>query len=102
MESFLVKQGDVIVAGSDGLFDNLFDSNIVTVLKKVKRQTTGFDFESKASEELVKQSVDTGLDMGCKTPFSMGARKAGMRHNGGKLDDTTVVVSSVTVFAEVF
>ena len=38
--------------------------------------------------------------MSCRTPFSIGARKAGMRHNGGKLDDTTVVVSSVTFSAE--
>jgi hypothetical protein len=37
-----------------------------------------------------------GADPRARTPFSEGARKAGQRFEGGKLDDATVVVALVT------
>jgi len=37
-----------------------------------------------------------GADPRAKTPFAEGARRAGQRFEGGKLDDATVVVALVT------
>ncbi|GFY93969.1 protein phosphatase 2C family protein [Actinidia rufa] len=88
-----VVPGDVIVAGTDGLFDNLFDNEITEVV--IHEMKTGL------SPQVVAQKIAAlaryrALDRMRQTPFSAAAQDAGFRYYGGKLDDATVVVSYIT------
>merc|ERR1712048_1281754 len=51
---FPVKPGDIVVAGSDGLFDNVFDADIVRVATETAKLGSTVSATKAASEELVK------------------------------------------------
>ncbi|CAA6667431.1 unnamed protein product [Spirodela intermedia] len=78
-----VAAGDAIVAGTDGLFDNLFGKEVTAVV---------------ARAEIAALARRRALDRNGQTPFSTAAQEAGYWYTGGKLDDITVVVSFVTSF----
>ncbi|TVU21710.1 hypothetical protein EJB05_31364 [Eragrostis curvula] len=100
-------EGDMIVSGSDGLFDNIFDQEIISVVS----ESPGVDEAAKALAELArKHSVDVTFD----SPYSMEARSKGfdvpwwkkllgakligmhkLFTRCGKMDDITVIVAQV-------
>ncbi|CAI9107065.1 OLC1v1006340C1 [Oldenlandia corymbosa var. corymbosa] len=94
----LVK-GDILVIGSDGLFDNVFDTEIVSTVGT----SNDVGNTAKALAELARShSVDLRYD----SPYSIEARARGfdvpwykkifgMKLTGGKMDDITVVVGRV-------
>ena len=90
-EEHNLMEGDVVVLGSDGLFDNLFDKDIEECLK------TGFKLESSAelSKLLAKLAYKYSLDKKRECPFGLGAKKSGYSYEGGKSDDISVVVGRV-------
>jgi len=47
------------------------------------------------ADHLVNQALTKANDQKARTPFSDGAKRAGKRFKGGKLDDITVVVVQV-------
>ncbi|KAL4022480.1 hypothetical protein IC575_016213 [Cucumis melo] len=83
--------GDIIVVGTDGLWDNVFGREIVEVLAAEVAETAA---------ELAKMMAElawyNSLDLVKDGPFAVEARKAGRSHRGGKIDDITVVVAKVT------
>ncbi|KAM0883372.1 hypothetical protein ACQ4PT_031680 [Festuca glaucescens] len=96
-------EGDIIVSGSDGFFDNIFDQEILAVIS----ESPGIDEAAKALAELArKHSVDVRFD----SPYSMEARSRGFnvpwwkkllgaKLTGGKMDDITVIVAQVKTVA---
>lgn len=88
-----VASGDVIIAGSDGLFDNLYNNDITAVVVHAVR--TGFGPQVTA-QKIAALARQRALDKNRQTPFSSAAQEAGFRYYGGKLDDITVVVSYIT------
>ncbi|XP_066308372.1 probable protein phosphatase 2C 1 isoform X1 [Miscanthus floridulus] len=94
-----LMEGDIIVSGSDGLFDNIFDQEIVSIIS----ESPGVHEAAKALAELArKHSVDVTFD----SPYSMEARSRGFdvpwwkkilgaKLIGGKMDDITVIVAQV-------
>jgi len=94
-----VMEDDMIVSGSDGFFDNIFDQEILSVIN----ESPGTDEAAKALAELArKHSVDVTFD----SPYSMEARSRGFdvpwwkkllgaKLVGGKMDDITVIVAQV-------
>ncbi|KAK6935674.1 hypothetical protein RJ641_032704 [Dillenia turbinata] len=92
-------EGDTIVMGSDGLFDNVFDHEIVSTLANYSDATDA----AKALANLASShSMDTNFD----SPYTVEARARGFdvplwkkilgkRLIGGKLDDITVIVGQV-------
>lgn len=93
-----ILPGDVIVAGTDGLFDNLYNNEVAAVVVHALR--AGFSPESTA-KEIVALARERAVDKNKQTPFAKAAQDAGYRYNGGKLDDITVVVSFITSSADV-
>lgn len=87
-----VAPGDVIVAGTDGLFDNLYNNEITAVVVHATR--AGFSPQVTA-QKIAALARQRALDKDRQTPFSTAAQDAGFRYYGGKLDDTTVVVSYI-------
>ncbi|CAK9324241.1 unnamed protein product [Citrullus colocynthis] len=90
-----VAPGDVIVAGTDGLFDNLYSNEISAVVVNAVR--SGLEPEVTA-QNIAALARQRALDRNRQTPFSAAAQEAGYRYYGGKLDDITVVVSYITSF----
>ncbi|WOH00356.1 hypothetical protein DCAR_0519715 [Daucus carota subsp. sativus] len=87
-----VVPGDVIVAGTDGLFDNLFNNEVTSIVLQGTQE--GLNPEA-LSEKLAASARERALDRHRQTPFSTAAQEAGYRYYGGKLDDITVVVSYI-------
>ncbi|OVA04543.1 Protein phosphatase 2C (PP2C)-like domain [Macleaya cordata] len=88
-----VAPGDVIVAGTDGLFDNLYNNEVTAVVVHAVRAGFGPQVMAQKIAALARQRAQ---DRDRQTPFSTAAQDAGFRYYGGKLDDITVVVSYIT------
>lgn len=91
--NFDVESGDVIVAGTDGLFDNLYNDEINAIVVHATRTRSGPQITAQRIAALARQRA---LDKNRQTPFSTAAQDVGIRYFGGKLDDITVVVSFIT------
>ncbi|CAN6482216.1 unnamed protein product [Victoria cruziana] len=87
-----VAPGDVVVAGTDGLFDNLYNSEVTAVVVHAIRAGLGPQVTAQKIAALARQRAE---DQNRQTPFSTAAQEAGYRYYGGKLDDITVVVSYI-------
>jgi len=98
-----VRTGDLVVAATDGVFDNLFDHQVQAI---VARHLGGAWRSGGAVEphlqglatNIAKQAQRIGLQEDQKdviTPFALAAHSEGLNFRGGKLDDTTVVVGLV-------
>lgn len=85
-----VKHGDIVVLATDGLFDNLFDKDIVEIVNKDK--SNGVD---KIAKELLYEARKRSFYKFYDSPFCMHARKHGVYFVGGKEDDTTIIVAKV-------
>ncbi|CAA0840129.1 Probable protein phosphatase 2C 55, partial [Striga hermonthica] len=87
-----VAPGDIIIAGTDGLFDNLYNNDITAVVVQASRAGLGPQVTAQKIAALARQRAQ---DKNRQTPFSTAAQEAGFRYYGGKLDDITVVVSYI-------
>ncbi|XP_021888896.1 probable protein phosphatase 2C 80 isoform X1 [Carica papaya] len=87
-----VAPGDVVVAGTDGLFDNLYNNEVSAVVVEAIRAGLTPQATAQKVAALARQRA---LDKNRQTPFSSAAQDAGYRYYGGKLDDITVVISFV-------
>ena len=89
---FPVEEGDVVVAGTDGLFDNVFDS----VLEDIVRMGTKLRF---TPGEMAEAMAGLAYDMARsdrESPFSAASREhRGTDFTGGKQDDITVIVAFI-------
>ncbi|KAF5180768.1 phosphatase PTC7-like protein [Thalictrum thalictroides] len=88
-----VVSGDVIIAGTDGLFDNLYNNEVTAVVVHAVRAGLAPQVTAQKIAALARQRAQ---DSDRQTPFSTAAQDAGFRYYGGKLDDITVVVSYIT------
>ena len=96
-EIIKLQLGDIVIAGSDGLFDNLYDSDITRIVQNaVQSGVEGAELAESLACELVTKAVDKGWDPMYRSPFAKTAQRAGKRFNGGKLDDTSVIVGVAT------
>ncbi|XP_010449755.1 PREDICTED: probable protein phosphatase 2C 55 [Camelina sativa] len=95
--TFAVAPGDVIIAGTDGLFDNLYNNEITAIVVHAVRANIDPQVTAQKIAALARQRAQ---DKNRQTPFSTAAQDAGFRYYGGKLDDITVVVSYVAASKE--
>ncbi|GAA5807642.1 hypothetical protein MFLAVUS_001012 [Mucor flavus] len=102
-----VKKGDIIVMGSDGLYDNLFDKHILELVKQHVLANTIPGTAQRAprvrnlqpqilSDILANAAKETSeLSRRVDTPFQRRAMEEGLYVEGGKADDISVVVAIV-------
>jgi protein phosphatase PTC7 len=94
---FDVKDGDLIICATDGLFDNLYNHQILQEVS-MTCQNTKENFQMELAKNLVLRARKVAMDRNTwQTPFSDNAYRSGVPHHGGKPDDITVVVSSISV-----
>lgn len=87
-----VSTGDVVVLATDGLYDNLYEREIVDTVQAGVKQSVK---PQEVAMWLVKLAHAVGLESNGRSPFSDAAMAAGYSWTGGKLDDVTVLVSYV-------
>eukprot|EP00930_Biecheleria_cincta_P083894 TRINITY_DN7339_c0_g1_i1.p1 TRINITY_DN7339_c0_g1~~TRINITY_DN7339_c0_g1_i1.p1 ORF type:complete len:465 (-),score=92.43 TRINITY_DN7339_c0_g1_i1:202-1596(-) len=112
--TFQLQEGDLLVLGTDGLFDNLHDHEICQLVSRTIAPfevEQSFDIErgeltsgnggktSTSAAFLAETLAQAALQRSCsqegKTPFSLHAQQAGLYHVGGKMDDITCVCAWV-------
>jgi protein phosphatase PTC7 len=99
-----VREGDVLIAATDGVLDNLHDVQIQTAIaQRIPQLHTSDPSKAQAAVDaladmIAKQAHEIGLredDADVRTPFMVAAATEGMRFAGGKLDDVAVVCGVV-------
>lgn len=106
---FPVQEGDLLVLGTDGVFDNLHDNEVCQLANHAISPFEAderFDAASgqlvpgpgapstspaRLAEALALAALARSKDLNAKTPFSAHAQKAGLYHIGGKMDDITCI-----------
>ncbi|KAM0848638.1 hypothetical protein ACQ4PT_054237 [Festuca glaucescens] len=89
-----VRDGDVVVVGTDGLFDNVFDAE----LERVVRMGAAQGYSPKNMADVVAGiTYEMSRTRKKESPFSTEYQKhpAGVGFHGGKPDDITVVVAFI-------
>ncbi|PIN14576.1 Serine/threonine protein phosphatase [Handroanthus impetiginosus] len=90
----VAEVGDVIIVATDGLFDNVFKEDIVTMVEFCLKEK--YSPPEVIAYALALAAREKSLQKDTTSPFGVAAREAGVgRHSGGKYDDVTVVVAYV-------
>lgn len=121
---FPVQPGDIVVAGSDGLFDNVFDEDIAQVVTAtMEKGSSPLSATHMTAEALVQFARSKAADLNYESPFALertremelnGPDQGGglsrfrfpwgapepEKYVGGKMDDITVVVGQVVETAD--
>jgi len=84
-----VEDGDLLILGTDGFFDNVWRERILEVVSAMHGAPPG-----EIAEALVRIAYEKSLSAEW-VPFSQTALEAGLDHRGGKPDDITVIVARV-------
>lgn len=99
-----VNHNDIIVLGTDGIFDNLYDQDVLKCLKPEvtyanpihPRDHFNLLDPQGAANCLASIAEKLSYDKTYDSPFAVNARAAGRSHRiGGKDDDITVIVAQV-------
>ncbi|RKP39925.1 phosphatase 2C-like domain-containing protein, partial [Dimargaris cristalligena] len=97
--AFKVQRGDIILVGSDGLFDNLFDEDILEEIQRYVPQPTTPATPSPPTlppEAIARRAKSVSEESRFTTsPFQNRAMQEGFYHQGGKPDDITVLIAVV-------
>ena len=99
-----VQPGDLVLIASDGLFDNLFDDEIMETVHDVFSQFPRSDLETMQmyapallSERLCHMARTVMDDPRViSSPFQQHATEEGMYYVGGKSDDVTVLAGLIS------
>ncbi|XP_057778316.1 probable protein phosphatase 2C 55 [Salvia miltiorrhiza] len=87
-----VESGDVVIAATDGFFDNVFPEEAEGM---VGRCLSHGMTSAMVARELATAAHSRSRQSDAVVPFGVAAREAGMEYSGGKADDITVVVAYV-------
>ena len=102
--STVVCEGDILVAATDGVLDNLFDLHVQNTVARALRGLRAKEAEAvqtavdELAQSIANEAHNVGLredEEGLHTPFEVAAAQEGMRFCGGKLDDVAVVCGVV-------
>ncbi|KAI9220248.1 phosphatase 2C-like domain-containing protein, partial [Blastocladiella britannica] len=89
-----VQHGDIVVMASDGIFDNLFDEEMLAIVRTVVGWPSVSTMGSIA-EAIVARAREAADDSRGASPFASRAMREGLYYQGGKVDDVAVVVGVV-------
>lgn len=69
-----VKQGDIIILGSDGLWDNLFDVKVIDLVRPFIRDADVLADPELVAEVIASEAEKYSLQQHYMSPFAKGAR----------------------------
>ena len=85
-----VRQGDVVVLATDGLFDNMPEADVLQIVDEYADER-----EEVLARKLATRAQELSLDHTVDSPFAVLAKDNDILWGGGRPDDITVVVSRV-------
>jgi len=102
-QTYTIKlhESDIVILGSDGVWDNLFDEDIVELVKSVvgdaiyKKPTPLNINEQKIADAIISRARIVGGDRHADSPFQSRASHEGLYYQGGKMDDMTCLVAVI-------
>jgi protein phosphatase PTC7 len=95
--SVSLQLNDLVIVGTDGLFDNLLESTIVEHAEAAWRTwSDATQLCKQLSEKLTSSAVTQSFRKDYMSPFAVAAKKARKAYVGGKPDDVTVCVGVLT------
>jgi protein phosphatase PTC7 len=107
-DSFEIQEGDIAIVGTDGLWDNLFEEQILEVLQSAEvnnREEDGVVVKEdidKIAKAITLLALNQSISKTANTPWFIALEKEYLRQRqafdkkanaGGKPDDITVIVS---------
>ena len=101
-QTFPIEHGDILVCATDGVFDNLFNSDINKIIEEFLQTLEEREIDDKVAFELsvaiCEIAYEKSRDKKKKTPFQRKYKKEmNSTWEGGKEDDITAVVSFVVL-----
>jgi protein phosphatase PTC7 len=91
-----VENNDVILLATDGIWDNLYDSDILDVFEDL--YPDGNVKETKNIAELIAYNANQlSLKTDYTSPFQVSAQQSGFYYFGGKPDDISAIVTQVKI-----
>jgi protein phosphatase PTC7 len=96
-----VEEGDIIVCATDGLFDNVDEDEIVSIVRKWE-ETQGAKPPSDScmaelAASLTHRARELSLDRSRDSPFALLAKDNDILWSGGMPDDCTVIAAKVVM-----
>lgn len=98
IQSHQILIDDLVVVGSDGLFDNMFNKNIIDIINTETKQA-GSSLQSIANA-LLEETYRLSLDKKFISPFAKHAQEHKYYFRGGKSDDITIVIGEIVTSVE--
>lgn len=92
--TFELLEGDFVVLGTDGLWDNLSEGLLLLKIANIKSYS--LEDLQRAAHDIVNFAAELARDPEYFSPFALSARKNGYEFRGGKPDDITLLLARVT------
>lgn len=88
-----IERGDIILLATDGLFDNMFDEDILVSVNEFlgREEFNG----NEICKILAEKSFGLSMDEKYVSPFEIYSKNNGRKFTGGKSDDITIVVGRI-------
>jgi protein phosphatase PTC7 len=97
-----LKDGDIIIAFTDGFGDNVFMAEVEVLLEKLRQQKEynvgdGYEqlYADKIADSLVSYARLCSERKDKQSPFELEAKRNKLVYKGGKVDDICVAVALV-------
>lgn len=100
--SFQAQAGDILVVGTDGLWDNLWERDLVDfVVERASKAEASTEAEASGLIGIIAKDLvlkaRAASENAEDSPFAVEARKYGKFYSGGKPDDITAIISIITL-----
>ncbi|SPN96741.1 uncharacterized protein DNG_00261 [Cephalotrichum gorgonifer] len=105
VDTLEIETGDIVLAMTDGVIDNLWEHEIVRIVSDSLAKwdagldplTTQMERMPFAASELMNAAKEIALDPFAESPYMEHAIEEGLASTGGKMDDISVVAARCVV-----
>ncbi len=101
IESHDIRDKDIIIVASDGLWDNIYDDMIISIINQKVKYLDGMINDCEETADFLAQLAEKySRDINYESPFAKRAKSKGYQYYGGKEDDITIVISQIKQISE--
>ena len=92
-----IRHNDIVILGSDGLWDNVFDENVIEIVEPFLKDYDQIKDLDLVADLITKKAFELSKQENYMSPFAKGAQSHRYHFIGGKMDDITVVIGQVVL-----
>jgi len=99
---FTVEHGDIIALASDGVLDNVYDSEMAKEIGglQIGADTPNTEKLQACADSITSKAKKNQQNRRYLSPFAKNAQAQGINFMGGKEDDTTLLLASVSLIPD--